>query len=225
MHFSGWIIGAALAAGVGVSSSGVNTSDGYRKQIETLRQGRVARLTAPKGWLTLVGLDWLKDGKNTVGSAADNAIVIAKADTELPSLPGVTVWVEPHAPSHPLVGLVHALEMAESRPVLVCAADLPFVTPRLVRRLASGMRGADAVVAGSGGEVQPLLGWYHPRALPVLRELDPTSGISLRDAVGRLRPVVVEVGDPQLLFNVNTPDDLLQAAAMLDARARGQVKG
>ncbi|HEX3897390.1 MAG TPA: DUF1684 domain-containing protein [Rudaea sp.] len=83
MHFSGWIIGAALAAGVGVSSSGVDNHDGYRKQIETLRQARVARLTAPKGWLTLVGLDWLKDGRNTVGSAADNAIVIAKAPAHL----------------------------------------------------------------------------------------------------------------------------------------------
>jgi hypothetical protein len=83
MHFSGWIIGAALAAGVGVSSSGVDNHDGYRKQIETLRQARVARLTAPKGWLTLVGLDWLQDGRNTVGSAADNAIVIAKAPAHL----------------------------------------------------------------------------------------------------------------------------------------------
>src|ERR1700722_2644847 len=83
MHFSGWIIGAALAAGVGVSTSGVDGGDGYRKQIETVRQQRVARLTAPKGWLTLAGLDWLKDGKNTVGSTADNAIVIAKAPAPL----------------------------------------------------------------------------------------------------------------------------------------------
>ncbi len=38
------------------------------------RAERARRLAAPDGWLTLVGLEWLKPGKNTVGSAADNAI-------------------------------------------------------------------------------------------------------------------------------------------------------
>jgi uncharacterized protein (DUF1684 family) len=40
------------------------------------RAARVERLTAPDGWLTLVGLPWLEVGDNTIGSAADNAIVI-----------------------------------------------------------------------------------------------------------------------------------------------------
>src|SRR5580658_5417884 len=38
------------------------------------REDRARRLSAPDGWLTLVGLEWLKPGKNTVGLAADNAI-------------------------------------------------------------------------------------------------------------------------------------------------------
>lgn len=186
-----------------------------------LAGGSGVRMGGSKATVALNGKPLITYPLEAVWRALGHAIVIAKAETELPNLPGVTVWVEPEDTSHPLVGLVHALEMAESRPVLVCAADLPFVTPPLVRRLAAGTRGAGAVLAGSAGEVQPLLGWYHPRSLEVLRALDPASGVSLRDAVGRLRPVVVDVGDPQLLFNVNTPDDLLQAAAMLDARARG----
>src|SRR5271163_3492985 len=38
------------------------------------RADRARRLSAPDGWLTLVGLEWLKPGKNTVGLAADNTI-------------------------------------------------------------------------------------------------------------------------------------------------------
>jgi uncharacterized protein len=38
------------------------------------RAHREQRLSAPDGWLTLVGLEWLKPGSNTVGSAADNRI-------------------------------------------------------------------------------------------------------------------------------------------------------
>ena len=34
-------------------------------------------LAAPDGWLTLVGLEWLKTGVNTVGSAPENTIRLA----------------------------------------------------------------------------------------------------------------------------------------------------
>jgi len=47
----------------------------YRQSIETWREGRIARLTAPDGWLTLVGLYWLSPGTNRFGTASDNDIV------------------------------------------------------------------------------------------------------------------------------------------------------
>lgn len=49
----------------------------YVKQVETWRAQRVERLVAPTGWLSLIGLHWLKDGRNTVGGAKDNDIVLA----------------------------------------------------------------------------------------------------------------------------------------------------
>lgn len=82
------LLGAVVAAGVGVSSSGVSAggsanADAYRQTIETWRKQRVDRLTAPNGWLSLVGLEWLKDGANRVGSAKDNDVVIAAAPAHL----------------------------------------------------------------------------------------------------------------------------------------------
>ena len=56
------------------------------RQVESARARRAERLKAPTGWLTLVGLDWLNDGKNTLGSAADNNIVLAKAPAHLGSI-------------------------------------------------------------------------------------------------------------------------------------------
>lgn len=38
------------------------------------RAARARQLSAPDGWLTLVGLEWLKPGPNAVGLAADNPI-------------------------------------------------------------------------------------------------------------------------------------------------------
>lgn len=68
---------AASVAGVQLMSAKVDDSKGsYTQQIETWRSQRVERLKAPGGWLSLIGLHWLKDGKNTVGSAKDNEIVL-----------------------------------------------------------------------------------------------------------------------------------------------------
>jgi uncharacterized protein len=50
----------------------------YTKEIEQWRAQRLADLTSENGWLTLIGLFWLKDGKNTFGSDAANDIVLPK---------------------------------------------------------------------------------------------------------------------------------------------------
>lgn len=55
----------------------------YTHEIEQWRADRVALLTAPDGWLSLIGLEWLKEGANRVGSAADNDIVLKAGPAHL----------------------------------------------------------------------------------------------------------------------------------------------
>lgn len=57
--------------------------DDYQASVEHWRAQRIARLTAPDGWLSLTGLHWLEPGPNTLGSAADNTVVLAKAPAHL----------------------------------------------------------------------------------------------------------------------------------------------
>ncbi|TAN05351.1 MAG: DUF1684 domain-containing protein [Rhodanobacteraceae bacterium] len=68
---------------------GTPADDNYLRDIEHWHAGRIERLTAPDGWLSLVGLEWLKPGMNRVGSAADNDVVLAKAPPHL----GTVEWV------------------------------------------------------------------------------------------------------------------------------------
>ena len=91
------------------------------------------------------------------------AVVVAKAATALPLLE-VPVWTEPDEPSHPLTGLVYALERAGGRPVVAAACDMPFVGCGLLRRLAAA-GGAAAARAD-----HPFPGRYEPSALPALRD-------------------------------------------------------
>ncbi|MBS0432232.1 MAG: DUF1684 domain-containing protein [Proteobacteria bacterium] len=64
--------------------------DDYARSIDAWRAQRLARLTAPDGWLSLAGLHWLEPGRNTIGSAADNAITIGRAPAHL----GAIDWRE-----------------------------------------------------------------------------------------------------------------------------------
>ncbi|HLN81111.1 MAG TPA: DUF1684 domain-containing protein [Thermoanaerobaculia bacterium] len=48
----------------------------YRAEIEKWRADRVGRLTADDGWLSVVGLSWLEEGENSLGSAPSNRIVL-----------------------------------------------------------------------------------------------------------------------------------------------------
>lgn len=50
----------------------------YRAEIEQWRRQREAALTSDEGWLTVVGLFWLKHGANTVGSDPASDIVLPK---------------------------------------------------------------------------------------------------------------------------------------------------
>jgi uncharacterized protein (DUF1684 family) len=84
LYLAGVLLGATVATGVGVSQAGVGSDKmTHTQQIEAWRKQRVERLTAPNGWLSLVGLQWLKEGANKIGSAKDSDIVIASAASHL----------------------------------------------------------------------------------------------------------------------------------------------
>lgn len=131
-------------------------------------------------------------------AAGLDAVVVAKQSTELPDVP---VWIEPDEPTHPLVGLVTALE--RGAPVVAVACDQPWVTPELLRTLADHDGPAIAVAN------EPFPGRYEPSQLPLLR-----AGLAdeapLRRTLEQLSPTVLGV-DPLLVASINTPDDLQRA--------------
>jgi uncharacterized protein (DUF1684 family) len=83
----------------------------YRAQIEQWRERREAALKADDGWLTVVGLFWLKRGANTAGSDPANDIALPKDSApanvgifdlhdgviSFQAAPGVTVTVNGNA--------------------------------------------------------------------------------------------------------------------------------
>lgn len=78
----------AFALSLGVAAVQAQTNDAaasndFPEQIAHWKSKRLASLTAPTGWLSLIGLDWLNEGANRVGSAADNDIVLKAGPAHL----------------------------------------------------------------------------------------------------------------------------------------------
>lgn len=63
----------------------------YDAEIQAWHDKRIANLKQPVGWLSLVALDWLKDGKNTLGSIG--TITVEKETLSFEALPGVKATV------------------------------------------------------------------------------------------------------------------------------------
>ena len=146
-----------------------------------------------------------------LGAVCERVAIVAKPGEELPHLDGVERWDEPPEPRHPLTGIVYALEHA-GEAVLVCAADMPFVTPEALNTLIAAGGAAPAAVAVAGGVLQPVLGVYAPAALDTLRAAEPDA--PLTRTVEALDPVHVAV-PPPLVRSVDTPEELEAAAAEL----------
>jgi uncharacterized protein (DUF1684 family) len=77
---------AIVIALLTASTLAVDVPADLKTDVEAWRAARVERLKKPDGWLSLVGLHWLANGAQTVGSAKDNAIVLATGPAHLGTL-------------------------------------------------------------------------------------------------------------------------------------------
>lgn len=178
-----------------------------------LAGGAGRRIGGAKALVELCGRPLLRHPLDLLTAELDEVVVVAKQQTPLPELPpGVAVWREPDREAHPLHGVREALRRA-GRPVVVCAGDLPLVSPELVRALAAAASDAPAVVPRAAGRLQPLLARYAPDSLPALEAMGP--GEPATAVAERLALFVLEWPEERAFFNVNRPEDLLQAAALL----------
>jgi molybdenum cofactor guanylyltransferase len=160
--------------------------------------GASERFGSPKalarlGGRTLAEIAWASlafcDERIAVGKAADGL--------ELP-FPLVDDGTDTRAP---IAGVVAGLRAARHDVAIVLPVDTPRVRPEALRALVAAC--ADAAVPQTG----PLPGAFRSTALPALERALAGDALSLRRAIAGLDVARVEL-DPDLLVNVNTPDEL-----------------
>ena len=157
--------------------------------------GASQRFGSPKALARFGGETLAERAWRTLGEACEHRLAVGKEADAL-DLPFAVLddGSDVHAP---IVGLIAGLEAAPTELSVVLPVDCPRVTPSLLLELAAACRDVARPQRG------PLPGAYRRSALPALRD----GGLAIHRAIAALDVAVVHV-DPQLLVNVNTPEDL-----------------
>jgi molybdenum cofactor guanylyltransferase len=161
--------------------------------------GASVRFGSPKALARLDGRTLVEVAWDTL-AWCDERLAFGKAADRLPlSLPlrddGSTVRA-------PIAGLVAGLRAARHDIVVALPVDMPLITEVALQELVGACAG-DAAVPQTG----PLPGAYRRSALPVLERRLRAGELTLAAALDELETRIVEL-DPDLLANVNRPEDL-----------------
>lgn len=174
-----------------------------------LAGGAATRLGGAKATAELAGRPLIAYPLEALARAGVEAVVVAKQDTLLGSLDVETI-TEPDEPRHPLAGVVAALKHAHPRSVVTLSCDAPFVSPMLLRVLASA---SSTTAVRSAGRAHPLIALYTVADLPRLEEA-VAAGEPATQALESLEPDYIQAPETEA-FNVNTPEDLAEAEERL----------
>ncbi|MBM0743856.1 molybdenum cofactor guanylyltransferase [Phormidium sp. CLA17] len=130
-------------------------------------------------------------------------------------------------PQGPLVGFVQGLTQTQAEWVLLLACDLPRLSQAVLQRWMLQLmqvNGAMALLPKSQKGWEPLCGFYRTDCLPSLTQFMNQGGRSLQAWLAQASVQAIQFSDDPnikrqeqaMLFNCNTPEDLLQVRGVLD---------
>ena len=166
--------------------------------------GASRRFGSPKALATIDGTTLAERAHAALVEAFGRVIVVGKHRDELP-LPFAVVD-DGRELRAAIAGVAAGLAHAETDVAVFLPTDMPLVTPALLRSLVAAMREADAHAAAF--TTGPLPAALRRTALPLLERRIAAGDLALHRAFAALGAVTVEA-DPELLRNVNRPEDLL----------------
>jgi molybdopterin-guanine dinucleotide biosynthesis protein A len=175
--------------------------------VAVLAGGRGSRIGGDKAIVELAGRPLIEYPLAAAYAAGLEAVVVAKRDTRLPPL-DVPVLIEPDEPTHPLAGVITALEHFEA--VIAIPCDMPFLDSAALATLATDE--ADVAILSPGKQFPAL---YRRSVLPQLQEAVRAGGSVRSTQAQASAPAATASPREGIQFSINTPEDLAEAERRL----------
>lgn len=177
-----------------------------------LAGGASRRMGRDKATLTVAGRfggrTLVEHLTNVVSQRCAPVFVVAAQRQPLPELPARVLRDEvPGQGPLPALGLgLRAAADAGAERAFVCAVDMPFLTPAVIDLLA-GSPGADIVLARAGRD-HYLAAVYDTALATTVDALVAGGERRVGALVGAVEAQRIELADPALLANLNSPEDV-----------------
>jgi len=111
----------------------------------------------------------------------------------------------------PLGGIYTALKSTEAPFILVVAADMPFLSPSLLRKILQARQGRDAVIPRGPRDFEPLCAVYSRTCLgTIARNLERGENKVVRAIKGMnvlALEIIIDGEEENPFFNINFPED------------------
>jgi molybdenum cofactor guanylyltransferase len=179
--------------------------------VVVLAGGLGSRIGGDKAVVELAGRPLISYPVQAALDAGLPTVIVAKRTTKLPHVT-TQLLLEPDEPTHPLLGIITALELYPA--IIAIPCDMPLVEPRALVALAE----MDEDIA-TLWPAQPFPSLYRRLVLPQLREaLEANQSMRATQAQSSLAPAAVSSADSATQISVNTPEDLARAEALIRQR-------
>lgn len=159
--------------------------------------GASTRFGSPKALAVVDGETLAERAWRLLADACAERIAVGKREYELP----FDVLDDGSEVRAPIVGVIAGLRAAQHDIAVVIPVDMPRLTVDSLHRL------ADACLDVACPPTGPLPGAYRKRSLPALELALVERRLALREAIHALEVATVAL-DPDVLVNVNTPQDV-----------------
>ena len=178
----------------------------------------------PKALMDLGGKRIIERIVEVLGSVLPDLLIVTNT-TELYAFLGLPMVPDVFPDHGSLGGIYTGLKAAKGEAAFTVACDMPFLKPDVVRLVVSRAGEADVVIPKVGDQYETLHALYAKACLP---HMDAVLKAKRFKVVGFFPQVkvleipeaeVARFADPHVCFmNINTPDELARARAILDSR-------
>jgi molybdenum cofactor guanylyltransferase len=184
--------------------------------------GRSVRMGGqPKALIELGGRRIIERVVAAVAPAVDDVLVVTNTP-ELYAFLKLPMVGDVYPDHGSLGGIYSGLKAASGPGALTVACDMPFLHPDVIKLVAARAGEGDVVIPRVGSRLETLHAAYDKVCLPHLAECLIAGRLKIVEFLERVRVVEIAEGevarfrDPRVTFmNVNTPDDLARARALV----------